>query len=275
MLRTYSGKIGKFTFGKTQLLTSYRMQKYPLLAKLVYQLLGYTNVGNYARSKVVIRLLRKLPLQSFEEIVDLGCGYGEYSFMIADALPQSKITALEIDPERLGRVRHTKQILNISNVNIHDGKIETLPKDQQVDFIFSVDVFEHIYEAEMPFKACCDQLKEGGYLLVKMPNISQKTIFPDSLFQEHQQWLDDEHIGQIYNLEGLKKRFTDEGFSIVHASYSDGFWSRLAWELSYFAKKGGAIAQLLFLPIAKLLINVDLLFDNSKSGNAVQVIGQK
>jgi hypothetical protein len=82
-------------------------------------------------------------------------------------------------------------------------------------------------------------------------------------------------VGQVYDLQGLKARFESEGFEIVHASYSDGIISRLAWELAYLGKKAGVITQLLSLPIAKRLIHLDRIFHSKKEGNAIQVIGRK
>jgi hypothetical protein len=127
----------------------------------------------------------------------------------------------------------------------------------------------------MPFKSVYERLKPGGHFLVKIPNVTQKTIFPESLFEEHQEWLEEEHVGQVYDLETLKARFTSENFEIVHASYSDGYLSRFAWELAYLGKKAGTITQVITLPIAKGLIHMDRWFHRGTWGNAIQVIGRK
>lgn len=265
----------KFSYGEAQVLTSDRMKKHPIIAKLVHRIFGYTNVGNYARSLVFIKLIKQLPLQSFTRVLDIGCGYGEFTFMLAESLETVTVTALDVNEERLAAVQRVKEALDIKNVIVHSGKVESLPSGETFDFIYSIDVFEHIDEQEMPFAECFNRLREGGYLFVKMPNVTQKTILPDALFEEHQEWLDDEHIGQVYDLEDLKHRFIQTGFNIVQASYSDGFLSRVAWEIGYFAKKGGSIIQLLFLPLVKLLIHINQLLNNSTSGNAIQVLGKK
>jgi 2-polyprenyl-3-methyl-5-hydroxy-6-metoxy-1,4-benzoquinol methylase len=263
-------------FGASQMQTSERMNKNPLISKLIYSIFGYTNVGNWARSLVVIKLFKELPLRDFKQIMDLGAGLGEFSFMLSNALPDAKITALEIWSERAEILRKTVQQGDYKNITVFSDKVEKIPQDNIFDFIFAIDVFEHIYENEMPFKACFDKIKPGGYLMVKIPNIKQITVFPESLFKEHQKWLNDEHVGQIYDLDGLAKRFANEGFSIVHRSYSDGWFSRLGWEIGYLAKKGGRGFQLLFLPICKLCIFIDRgLGGKAKRGNAIQVVGRK
>ncbi|WP_153798527.1 class I SAM-dependent methyltransferase [Foetidibacter luteolus] len=265
----------KLDFGSSQMLTSERMKKNPALSKFLYSVFGYTNVGNWARSLVVIKLFKKLPLKSFKKILDVGAGLGEFSFMLSKALPEAQITSLEIWQERADILEKTKAQGNYNNVTIYRDKIETMEGNGTYDFIFAIDVFEHIYENEMPFKGCWDKLKPGGYLMVKIPNIKQLTILPEKWFEEHQDWLHDEHVGQVYDLDGLVNRFKKEGFSIVHASNSDGWFSRLGWEVGYLSRKGGSAIQLLTLPLSKLFIRIDRLVAGKKTGNAIQVIGKK
>ena len=265
-----------FEYGKTQTLTSARMLKHPALSKVIFSIFGYTSVGNWARAHIFINRLKLLPVRSFKKILDLGAGLGEFTFMISEALPEAHVTALEILPERIRLLKHVVNSQKIQNVTVFEDKIEQLPENDAYDFIFSVDVFEHILKEEMPFDECFKKLKKGGYLLVKIPNVTQLTICPDSWFQEHNEWLEDEHVGQVYNLDGLTERFKNAGFKIVHASYSDGWISRVAWELSYFSAKGGSLLHLLFLPLCKFIYYIEwATFSSTKRGNAIQVIGMK
>jgi SAM-dependent methyltransferase len=252
------------------------MRARPKLSSFVYSVFGYTNLGNWARAKVYKQIIKILPLENFKKVMDLGAGYGEYSFMLSEALPAAEITALEILPERIEALHRSIAVGKFKNITVFGDKIGAMPGKEIYDFIFAVDVFEHIYKEHMPFDDCFEKLKAGGFLLVKIPNITQKTIFPDSWFQEHKEWLDDEHVGQVYDLEGLVQRFKGAGFEIVHQSYSDGWFSRLGWETAYLSRKGGSLIQLAFLPVAKLLVNIDRVVYRSKTfGNAIQVIGRK
>lgn len=252
------------------------MANRPELARLVHKVFGYTSLGNYARAQVFIKILRQIPVEKFRNMLDLGCGMGEYSFMMAQSLPQAKVTAIDLLPDRIAAVKRAKEELNIPNLEVYRNKIEELPADKNFDFIFSVDVFEHIPPAEMPFKEAYKRLNSGGRFLVKIPNVKQQTFLPESFFEEHNEWLEHEHVGQVYDLEGLKTRFEQEGFIVEYAAYADGPLSRLAWEMAYMAKKGGAALHLLFLPLCKALVKLDmLLFSNPGRGNTIQVIGRK
>jgi len=266
----------KLHYGSTQPLLSQRMRSYPMLAKLVNNVLGYTNIGNYARSKVFRKQISTLPIGDMQNILDLGCGYGEYSFMMAKTLPDTNISALDIDKDALDKVNYAQENLKLKNLQIFEGYIDQLP-DSKYDLIYSVDVFEHIQVDQMPFSQALNKLKDGGYLMVKMPNIKQTAVFPKSWFKAHEEWLNHEHPGQVYTLNDLKERFKSEGFNVIFASQTDGILSRFAWELAYLMKKAGTAFQILSLPICKLLIAADMVLTrgNTKKGNAITVIGQK
>lgn len=264
------------TFGKQQAQMSQRMQRYPVLAQWISRIFGYTLVGNYARALTFKKILRELPLASFRKVLDLGCGFGEYSFMMSEALPNAQVTALDINAKAVARIDEVKKEGKINNLNTHLGTIDTLAVEgPQFDFVFTIDVFEHIAVEEMPFQEVYKKLNPGGYFLVKIPSRDQLTILPESWFEDHHDWLEDEHIGQVYDLEGLKQRIEKEGFEVVYAAYGDGWLSRLAWEIGYLSHKAGPVLQLLCLPFAKLLVLLGMRLHRGKGGNTIQVIGRK
>lgn len=266
----------KLNYGESQYLLSEKMQAIPSLGKLLNKIMGYTNIGNYARAKVFTKQVGKLDLTGMKKILDLGCGYGENAIMMSKALPGADITALDIDTKALGRVRFAKSKLGLQNMTIHEGRIDTLPSGDY-DLVYSVDVFEHIPEKEMPFRDAMAKLRVGGHLLVKIPNKVQRTFFEEKHFGDHNEWVEHEHPGQVYFLDELKARFEKEGFKVVYAEQTDGLLARLAWEIAYFMKKGGPVLQLAGLPFCKLLVNLDLMMHphGSIHGNAITVIGQK
>lgn len=265
-----------YEYGKSQVFSSPRMRKYPTIGKLIYKVFGYTSIGNWARANVFIDRLKLLPMKDFKKIMDLGAGLGEFTFMMAEAHPDKQITALEIAPDRIALLQEVVAKQKYKNVTVFPDYIANHKDDNSYDFIFSIDVFEHILKEQMPFEEAYRKLKPGGYLMVKMPNVTQIAIFPNSWFEEHNKWLEDEHIGQVYNLDQLVDRFKQAGFTIEHASYSDGWVSRLGWEISYFSAKGGSVVQLAFLPLVKFIYLIErMTFRSKKNGNCIQVIGRK
>ena len=265
----------KLQFAHNQYLMSQKFSQYPTLGKVFNYLMGTTNIGQFARANIFKKLIKSLPHHSFEEVFDLGCGQGEYAFMMAGAIKHARILALDVEPKRIVSINKIVNKQQIPNLETHLGPIESLSENERFDFIYSVDVFEHILEENMPFSEAFCRLKQGGLFLVKMPSKIQKTVLPSGWFKQHQSWLDDEHIGQVYMLDDLKERMKKEGFHILYASYSDGLISRLSWELGYLSKKVGRMAQICLLPFLKGLILLDRIVFRHQSGNSIQVIGKK
>lgn len=265
----------KLTFGQNQYLMSRRLSKYPTVGKWFNRLFGSTNIGQYARADIFKKIVKKLPSESYMDILDLGCGQGEYAFMMAGAAKNSKITALDIEPTRIDAINRIINKHNIPNLVTHLGNCKSLPENARFDFIYSIDVFEHIEIHKMPFKDAFARLKSNGRLLVKMPSKNQITVLPQKWFKSHQKWLKEEHIGQVYMLNDLKRRMQEEGFQIEHSFYSDGRISRLSWELGYLSRKAGVIPHLILLPILKSMIILDRILFRNQPGNSIQIIGIK
>ncbi|MBK7391583.1 MAG: methyltransferase domain-containing protein [Bacteroidetes bacterium] len=104
------------------------------------------------------------------------------------------------------------------------------------DLIYSVDVFEHIKENEMPFADAFEKLRTGGYLMVKMPHITQTSVFPAKWFAEHETWLKHEHPGQVFLLKDLENRFKKAGFDVILLHKQMVFYPDFAWNLPIWQK---------------------------------------
>jgi len=274
----------KFEFGKYQPHISDKMRNNPKLGTLAFKVFGYTNLGTWGRQLIFKDILKRLPVENFQSILDLGCGQGEFSFMLADALPNAQVDASDTDLVAMSKIKEIKEKFNIKNLDTYTCMIQEMgpEKDNSYDLIFSIDVFQHIPEEHMPFQACKNRLKKGGYLVTKMPAKEHKRILPKSWFKKFDDTLAGldpnqtymAHHGQIYELDDLVKRYEREGFKVVNAFYSDGIIARAAWEFNFIMMKGGAILQLISLPISKFLMRIDRILPKKK-GNVIQVIGQK
>jgi SAM-dependent methyltransferase len=160
----------RLNYGDNQYLLSERMQAFPSLGKLLNRTMGYTNIGNYARAQVFSRHINKIDLSKVTQVLDLGCGYGENAIMMSKALTGKDVFALDIDQRALSRIRLAKNKLNLGNLTVHEGKIDTLTVND-LDLIYSVDLFEHIPEKEMPFaEAKCSALSSHQNILKNITN---------------------------------------------------------------------------------------------------------
>ena len=265
----------KLKFGRYQAYTSKKLRRIPGLRFFIKNILGYTNISGWIRARIFIRMVRDLPLWKFRHIMDLGCGQGEYVMMLAESLPQSEIVALDIAETEIEAVKRGNEKAQFKHIEPFLGTLEQYPNSTEFDFIFSIDVFEHMSEDKMPFDECYRRLRSGGYLLVKMPARENISILPKRCFTSHAEWVQRAHPGQVFELPDLVARMEQAGFEIQKAFYRDGFFSRLAWEIGFLTKKWSSLTQLIFLPVVKMLAMCDGLLPASKYKNTIQVIGRK
>jgi len=109
-----------------------------------------------------------IELEPGQAIADIGAGSGYYSFRIAQRFPESKVVAVDIQPEMLDFIKRRSRELNVSNVEIQLGSIESvkLPAES-IDAALFVDAyheFSHPYEM---MSSIYSALRPGGvvYLL--------------------------------------------------------------------------------------------------------------
>lgn len=253
---------------------SARINNNPTLGKLFHQIFGVINFGDFAGVLQFKKLVKQVPMPAQAKILDLGTGDGTYAINLAQDQPKSRIYALDIDSRRILSLRMTLEKHSITNVSTYCQKVETTLLSE-LDFVFAIDVFDHMLPEEMPFESVYQRMSSGGHFLVKVPNKDQRAVLPKSRLQKHHMNIAGEYLDKGFDLDGLKNRFIAEGFEIVHASYTDGYLSSIAREISFFGKTKGAFARLLSIPLVQGLGMLDKLVHSGTWGNSIQVIGRK
>ena len=100
------------------------------------------------------------------KIADIGCGTGAQTLTLAQNT-NSNITAIDIFPEFLKRLKSRAEKLNLSNrITVEKGAMEKFPnKKREFDVIWSEGAI-YIMGFENGIKAWKPRLKPGGYLVV-------------------------------------------------------------------------------------------------------------
>ena len=94
------------------------------------------------------KLKKFIPLKDNITIVDFGCGNGKILEEIKKINPQAKLIGLDVSGAALEQAR--KILPDVEFYKISDG--DKIPLDAEVvDFIFSSEVIEHIYDTENAF----------------------------------------------------------------------------------------------------------------------------
>lgn len=168
------------------------------------------------RNNEVERLIRKYsPLKDLVkiELLDFGAGKGEFiNRFISDQ--NTKTNAVEIDEDYK---------MNLSNQ--HFAKKSILEFDKKFDYIYSIDVLEHIEDDKAVLKLIYDKLNHGGHFFLYVPAMM-------NLYSEF-----DKSIGHYrrYSKSEILDKLKFVGFEIKISQYHEilGYFTSLANRLLF------------------------------------------
>lgn len=113
--------------------------------------------------------LCKIGLNTNDNVLEIGCGIGTLTYLLAKKIKTGRIEALDISPKSVQFAsRHVQQ----SNVHFSVGDVLAYKPGVIFNKILLFDVLEHIPLAQhnIVFKCIADWLKPDGLLLINLPN---------------------------------------------------------------------------------------------------------
>ena len=122
-------------------------------------------------------LLKLVHVRPELQVIDLGCGSGELTRKLADALPLSRILGIDSSQEMLNESGiFENERVNFSCITIE----EQLKLDTKYDLIFSNAAIQWVDDHEALLSKIISCIKTGGQLLIQIPdqkqNISNKLL---------------------------------------------------------------------------------------------------
>ena len=117
------------------------------------------------RLRPALDLLARIPLEKPGEIVDLGCGTGNVTCLLAERWPQARITGVDSSPEMLKKANETPGVIDWVEGDAADWRPQ-----RPVDLLFSNAALHWLDHHDRLFPCLVDCLKPGGYLAVQIPN---------------------------------------------------------------------------------------------------------
>ena len=128
------------------------------------------NARDYAQSssaqmKWAIALLDKMELAGTETILDIGCGDGKVTRMLAEKVPEGFVLGIDRSEEMIALARERYQGKTISFQQM-DGSAINL--DRSFDFVFSNAVLHWVKDHQSVLKGIHCHLKPGGRMLLQM-----------------------------------------------------------------------------------------------------------
>lgn len=165
----------------------------------------------YPRQELVhlIQETTEMPLH----ILDVGCGCGALIARVKGIYPNSEVWGIELVPKIAKIASHIGKIL-CGDVE----KMEFPWEKEYFDYIIMGDVLEHLMDPESVLKRLHKYLKQGGHIIVSMPNIKHySVVLPllkwDRFSYEDAGILDRTHV-KLYTGTEIRKLILRCGYEI-------------------------------------------------------------
>jgi SAM-dependent methyltransferase len=121
---------------------------------------------------MLIPVLEYLRGKGIKVFMDLGCGYGLLTFIVADFIGVEKVYGVDIDVERfslLNMIRSRSSVKEVILLN-HDF-CKPVDINEKVQLVTSFGSLEHVTCWDDVLENVKNVLVNGGYFLVSMPNL--------------------------------------------------------------------------------------------------------
>jgi len=203
----------------------------PLSRAVFYRLLDLLLLRSwYIRRE--LRAWKKLA-PSNANILDAGSGFGQYAWHLARMGKEFNVTGIDLKQEQVDDCNQFFARVGMANrVTFKMANLTSFDHQSAYDLVLSVDVMEHIEEDELVLKNLFNALKPGGMLLVSTPSDKGGSDVQSHNPSSVPSGFIDEHVRDGYNLDELRRKLFNAGFSRVDAIYSYGHFGSLAWKLS-------------------------------------------
>ncbi len=128
------------------------------------------DAGDYAQHSAVqarwaSELLVKLEWPLSHDVLDLGCGDGKVSALLAGRVRQGSVTGIDASPEMVALACRYHAEKDTANLRFVQMDARELSFDRQFDVIFSNAVLHWIEEHPQVLAGCQGALRPGGRLL--------------------------------------------------------------------------------------------------------------
>jgi 2-polyprenyl-3-methyl-5-hydroxy-6-metoxy-1,4-benzoquinol methylase len=203
--------------------------------KLFYRLLDILLLRTWHVKKSIRKYAATAPANV--SALDAGSGFGQYAYYMARKNPEWIIQAVDIKTEQVEDCKSFFKKAGYNKVSFEYADLTKFVRGNSYDLILSIDVMEHIEEDVQVFKNLYRSLRKNGLLIISTPSDQGGSDVHEHHKVENYQndgtaSFVDEHVRDGYNVEEIKSKLKQAGFSEVFVKYTYGAPGKISWKLS-------------------------------------------
>lgn len=246
--------------------------------KLFYRIAGVS-----ADHKLRFMYMKKLTKKYFDagldgDILDAGCGAGDYSFFLADIFPNCKVFGIDLSEKLINENKDVLQKIDMRNLTFGQMDISKIDDINKYSFICCNDVLEHIPDQKQAISNLSAALKKEAVFFAHIPLAKQKPVIFDKYLKGFHEWAEEEHIADDHSKESILKLFKECGLKVIATENTyNHYFGEFAVSIIMLFYKPTIINKAILAcltPVTWILTRLDLAL-NLKSGNAIAILATK
>ena len=114
-----------------------------------------------------LALLKRMGLATGDAVLDLACGPGVMTRLMAQSDPTAKITGMDLNAELLDAAHAEAELAGCDSIRFVQGDVYSPPFEPgQFDFIYARLLFQHLRDPERAMRSVLSLLRPGGIFCI-------------------------------------------------------------------------------------------------------------
>jgi SAM-dependent methyltransferase len=129
-----------------------------------------TRVGANRRHQAILGWLKRFGLRPDSRVLEVGCGVGPLTRLLAEAAPQGSVVGTDLSPKSIAAAK--ERLASCGNAELLVGDALEVEIDERFDVVVLPDVIEHIplESHDALFGRVASWVKADGFVLAHYPN---------------------------------------------------------------------------------------------------------